>query len=49
MQFAQNILTIIATMQRDLNNKGINKIKYVILQHYDYCITPEISQIAVHF
>ena len=36
-------------MQHGLNNKRINKMKYVILQHYDYCIMPEITQIAVHF
>jgi len=49
MQFAQKNFTIIATMPHGLNNKRINKIKYVILQHYDNSKMPEISQIAVHF
>jgi len=39
----KNTLTIIATMQHGLNDKKINKMKYIILQHYYYCIMSEVS------
>lgn len=36
-------------MQHGFNNKNVHKIKFLILQRYDYCIFCQISQIPAYF